>query len=437
MLFYLDNFQSVSPNANQNNRGNRQLERIQQNGGQIPPRMLERLRERFPNLSDDEIKQRVKQMQQQANNRQQRGINENYARELMELHTLGVEGGYTQKDIQEVARAFTGWTIVDPRGYRTAAAKMVGEDGGRSARRIERLAGIAGDVESGEFYFNERQHDKGEKTILGQKIKAGGGMEDGLQVIDILMKHPSTAKFVARKLAVKFVNDNPSEALVNRVAEAFQKSNGDIKATLRALFTSPEFLAAENYRAKIKTPFEVLASAVRTLGAETDGGPVMQALLAKMGEPLYGYQAPTGYPDTAEDWVNTGALLERMNFGLALSANRIPGTKVDLTKFSGRDPDNKEKVMETYLNLVLHGEVTPSTKAILSKQLNQPLPEPKLEASNDDEAMMENAAMRRGNGQGGRRGGQNASNRLLPASGNSEVVKIVGLILGSPEFQRQ
>ena len=439
MLFYLDNFQSVAENNNQNANGRnvRLMERIEKNGGALPPRQRERMKERL-GLTDEQLDQRLKQMQQRAANqkKQRRGINENYARELMELHTLGVDGGYTQKDIQEIARAFTGWTIVDPRGYRRVAAKLGDEEAERGMRGMQRLAGLPDGAESGTFFFNERQHDKGEKTILGQKIPAGGGIEDGLKVIDILVKHPSTAKFIARKLAVKFVSDNPSEELVNRVAAAFQKSNGDVKTTLRALFASPEFFAPENYRAKIKTPFEVLASAIRTLGADTNASPAMQAMLAKMGEPLYGYQAPTGYPDTAEDWVNTGALLERLNFGLAIAANRIPGTRVDLTRFAGKDPDNKEKVMETFLSVVLHGEVSDATKATLKKQLNQTLPEVKLTAVADTEdAMMENASMMQGGGKGRR--GQNGANRLLPASGNPEVIKIVGLILGSPEFQRQ
>jgi uncharacterized protein (DUF1800 family) len=428
MLFYLDNFQSVAENANQNNNRNRRLQRMMETG-RIPERAKERLRAR--GLTDEQIERRFRQMQNQQ--RQRRGINENYARELMELHTLGVDGGYTQKDIGEIARAFTGWTIVDPRGYRRSVGKLIGEEATRTMKSLQRLAGLSADAESGTFYFNERAHDAGEKIVLGQKIPAGGGMEDGLKVIDILVKHPSTARFIARKLAVKFVSDNPSEALVARVAEAFSKSNGDIKTTLRALFASPEFFAAENYRAKIKTPFEVLASALRTLNADTNASPALQAMLAKMGEPLYGYQAPTGYPDTAEDWVNTGALLERLNYGLALAANRIPGTRVDLAKFVGRDPDNKEKVLETFVAVVLHGEVSPATKATLIKQLNQPLPpEPKLDAPQDNEAMLENVAMQ----QGGRR---NAGNqvRLLPPSGNAEIVKILGLVLGSPEFQRQ
>jgi uncharacterized protein (DUF1800 family) len=356
-------------------------------------------------------------------------INENYAREIMELHTLGVDGGYTQKDIQEVARAFTGWTITDPRGYRNAANVTGRADQMRD--RQERQLGLPANTESGKFVFIDQIHDQGEKSILGQKVNEGG-INDGLKVIDILAKHPSTAKFIAKKLAVKFVNDNPSEALVNRIAEAFTKSEGNIKTTLQAIFTDPEFYAAENYRTKIKTPFEVVVSGIRTLGAETNGMAIQQ-MLAKMGEPLYGYQAPTGYPESAEDWVNTGALLERMNFAVALASNRIPGTKVDLSKL-GTGTGEKARLLNDYLAVVLHGEVSEATRSSLMKQLEQPLPEPSM--GNDNAMAMENVAMERPNGQGGmRRQGQQA--RLLPPSGNPEVFKVVGLILGSPEFQRQ
>ena len=435
MLFYLDNFQSVSPNNNQNEnpRAQRLRQILAENKGELPPVVRERIKSEF-NLNDQQIDQRIKQFQNQAKNR--RGINENYARELMELHTLGVDGGYTQKDVQEVARCFTGWTINDARGYRKAGKDLLNDKDQKAMNGLARLAGLPVDADSGTFYFNPKQHDNGEKTVLGQKIPAGGGMDDGLKVIDILVKQPATAKFISRKLAVKFVNDNPSDALVNRMAEAFLKSNGDIKTTLRAMIASPEFFAPENYRAKIKTPFEVMASSLRVLDAETNANPPLQGLLGKMGEPLYGWIAPTGYPDKAEDWVNTGALLERLNFGLALASNRIPGTKVDLTKFTGRDPDDKEKVMNAFLAAILNNEVSPNTRATLEKQLNQPLPEPKLAANSADGETTEMTAMN--NQKADRKLGLNRqANRLLPASGNPEVVKIVGLILGSPEFQRQ
>jgi uncharacterized protein (DUF1800 family) len=429
MLFYLDNFESVSPNAQPNNNagGGRRAQKIQQmiRSGQMTPQLREQIKERF-NLTDEQLDKRLKQMNNQQ--RRTRGINENYAREIMELHTLGVDGGYTQKDIQEVARAFTGWTIVDARGYRRAFTSMATGETNKRAERLMRQAGIPADTPSGTFYFNENWHDGGEKTILGQKVKEGG-IKDGMKVIDLLAAHPSTARFIARKLAVKFVSDNPSEALVKRVADAFLKSKGDIKTTLRAIFTDEEFFAAENYRAKIKTPFELTVSALRALGAETNGGPI-QAMLNKMGEQLYGYQAPTGYPDTAEDWVNTGALLERMNFAVALVANQIPGTRVDLKKFEGKD---KKQILEQAAAALLEGELNPNTKAMLLKQIERPLPETKLETV-DEEDDAETPPMM--SAQGGKNR-MNRQNRLLPPSGNAEVFKIVGLTLGSPDFQRQ
>lgn len=430
MLFYLDNFENVSPNSQNLNRNNAALQKIMRSE-QINPRMRERIK-RQTGLNDAQIDERLRQIRQtspQVNQmRRQRGLNENYARELLELHTLGVDGGYTQQDIIEVAKAFTGWTIADPRGFRTAAAFEIQDKENRRLERLRRQFGIPEDIESGEFYFNERWHEKGTKTVLGQKINEGG-IKDGLKVIDILVAHPSTAKHIARKLAVKFVSDNPNEALIERVAKAFQDSKGDIKATLRALFTDKEFFAPENYRAKIKTPFELAISAIRAIGAETNGSPALLAMLNKLGEYPYGYQAPTGYPDTAEDWVNTGALLERLNYSIALAGNMIPGTRVDLKRFEASE---KSAVLEKAISIVLNGEISPNTKETLLKQIEKPLPEVKSPDEFEDAEM--NAPDMRGQGQGGR---FNRQVRLLPPSGNAEVFKIVSLVLGTPDFQRQ
>jgi uncharacterized protein (DUF1800 family) len=340
MLFYLDNFQSVSPNANAN--ANR----------------------RGP----------LQMLRPQPQQQQRRGINENYARELMELHTLGVDGGYTQKDVQEVARCFTGWTIFQPRGGAAAVNGMMGReiDPGRTP---------------GTFVFTPRMHDDGEKMVLGHKIPAGGGMKDGLMVLDILAHHPSTAKFIATKLVRYFVSDNPPQALVDRVAAAFSKSDGDIRETLKAIFFSNEFNSTEAYRAKIKRPFELVVSAIRAVGADTNGGPGTHQWIARMGEPLYGFQTPNGYSDAAESWVNAGGLLERMNFGLALANNRINGTNVSLSKSNG----DQSKVMDEYLKQLLAGDISAATRETLLKQL-QP---------------------------------------------SDSTTKVVGLILGTPEFQRQ
>ena len=432
MLFYLDNFESVSPNSKGPGNG-QQAERLREllaSGRELPPRMRERLKRQY-GVNDAELDTRLDQMRKNpptAQKRPQRGINENYARELMELHTLGVDGGYTQNDIVEVAKAFTGWTIADPRGYRRSAAQMIKGEENRRLDRLQRIAGVPDDIDSGEFYFNANGHEKGTKTVLGQKIDEGG-LKDGLKVIDLLVDHPSTAKFIARKLAVKFVSDNPSEALVNRVADAFHKSGGDIKTTLRTLFTNKEFFAPENYRAKIKTPFELAISSIRALGAETNGSPAMLAMLRKLGEAPYGYQAPTGYPDRAEDWVNTGALLERLNFAVAVASNRIPGTKVDLKSYEGK---TREQTLDKAVASILNGEVSAATRATLRKQVEQPLPEVKAGSEEADE--VEATDMRAAAQKGGGRGRQG---RLLEPSGNPDVFKAVSLVLGTPEFQRQ
>src|SRR6266542_539708 len=287
MLFYLDNFQSVSPNTQSGLRVGALRQRPPQRDpllGLLLNGRRDRLMDRNPNMRQQQSGANVPKAAANPQ-RQRRGINENYARELMELHTLGVDGGYTQKDVQEVARCFTGWTIFAPRGAGVGTAAMMGEAARENA---------------GSFFFNQRVHDDGEKVVLGQKIPAGGGIKDGLMVLDILAHHPSTAKFIATKLVRHFVSDTPPPSLVAKVTTTYQKSDGDLREMLRTIFFSPEFNSPEAYRAKIKRPFELAISAVRTLGADTNGGPQLHQWIARMGQPLYGFQTPNGYSDTAE-----------------------------------------------------------------------------------------------------------------------------------------
>jgi uncharacterized protein (DUF1800 family) len=227
-----------------------------------------------------------------------RGLNENYAREIMELHTLGVDGGYTQKDVTEVARCFTGWTIRNPRQGQP------------------------------QFLFNERIHDRGEKHVLGHRIK-GGGKNEGDEVIHLLATHPSTARVISYKLARRFVADEPPPALVDRAAEAFRKTNGDIRAVVKTIVTSSEFTSPAARAAKIKTPLEFVVSAVRASGADVDDARVLAQRLATMGMPLYQQQPPTGYKDTADAWVSTSGLLARLNLALDLTGGKVRGVAVD------------------------------------------------------------------------------------------------------------
>jgi uncharacterized protein (DUF1800 family) len=408
MLFYLDNFQSVSPNA------------------QFPQQRPGAARGPLAVLMSNNPQQQRPQQQQRP-----RGINENYARELMELHTLGVDGGYTQKDVQEVARCFTGWTIFQPRGGGAAAAAVMGRDARDSA---------------GKFIFRPFVHDNGEKIVLGHKIPAGGGIKDGLMVLDIVAHHPATAKFIATKLVRRFVADDPPPALVDRVAQTFIKTDGDIREVLKAIFFSPEFNSAAAYRAKVKRPFELAVSAVRTLGADTNGGPQLHQWIARMGQPLYGFQTPNGYSDVAENWVNTGALLERMNFALALVSNRIPGTRVDLSRFVGDMSSKsiaKEKLLDRFVTLIVGGEISPKTRETLLKQLTDqvtlpPMPRTQVSSSgappNPFEAGFQRGIL--GPGVGGPQQQQQVA-RVDTAAIENPLVRIAGLILGSPEFQRQ
>jgi uncharacterized protein (DUF1800 family) len=237
----------------------------------------------------------IRQVQARQNATRRRGLNENYARELMELHTLGVDGGYTQKDVTEVARAFTGWTIENPR-------------------------------EGGGFRFDPRIHDDGEKTVLGRRIAANGGQSDGERVLDLLAAHPSTARFISTKLARRFVSDTPPSALVDRLATRFTATHGDLRAVMGTLLTSPEFLTAETYRAKVKSPLEFVVSAARATGAVLDSTDTRLLLrsLQELGMPLYQCQPPTGYTDAADAWTNSGALVNRMNFALSLASGDRP-----------------------------------------------------------------------------------------------------------------
>jgi uncharacterized protein (DUF1800 family) len=303
----------------------------------------------------------------------ERGLNENYGRELMELHTLGVDGGYTQRDVTEVARCFTGWTIDKPRIY-------------------------------ADFKFDERLHDPDPKIVLGKKIHAGG-MKDGEQVLDLLVHHPSTAKFVSAELARRFVSDNPPPALVNRMAETFQSSDGDIRAVMKTMIWSPEFWSREAYHAKIKTPFELVVSTARALGTDVDTPLSLVQWVGRIGEPLYQCQPPTGYSDKAETWVNTGALLNRLNFSLALAGSRMRGARTDVASLLGADSSADPKAaLDRALQVFLGGQAAPATVATLEKQLDNP---------------------------------QVLRARLDDPRGEADLGVIAGLVLGAPEFQRR
>jgi uncharacterized protein (DUF1800 family) len=233
-------------------------------------------------------------------NAQRRGLNENYGRELLELHTLGVDSGYTQKDVTEVARCFTGWSIDRPNL-------------------------------GGSFKFAERRHDVGEKIVLNVRIPAGGDQKDGEKVLDIVARHPSTAHFISRKLAQRFVADDPPAALVNRMAQTFLKTDGDIRAVMQTMLESKEFWSVGAYKSKMKSPLEVVVSAVRASGGNVDFANALVNQVAQLGEPLYRKIEPTGYSNSSREWMNTAGLMARMNFAVQLSGNQVPGVTIDRT----------------------------------------------------------------------------------------------------------
>jgi uncharacterized protein (DUF1800 family) len=284
MLFFLDNFESVRPDIDANNK----------------------------------------------NRKVKRGLNENYGRELMELHTLGVNGGYTQKDVTEVARCFTGWTIQEPR-------------------------------KGGGFFYDDKLHDKGEKIVLGHVIAAGGGIDDGEQVLDILARHPSTAHFISKQLAQRFVADNPPEPLVHRMAQTFLSSNGNIREVMNTMLNSKEFWSEGAYRAKVKSPFEMVASSARALDAHVIDAWALAGQVGTLGEPLYRKLEPTGYSNLSSEWVNSAALLGRMNFALQLAQNKVESVKVDVSRF-GEDPSEVAKAL-------MFRAMSPQTREAIDKAL--------------------------------------------------------------------
>ena len=403
-----------------------------------------------------------------------RGLNENYARELMELHTLGVDGGYTQRDVIEVARAFTGWTVL-PSGPAREAVE-------RRLEKVRRFGGLGFQVD-GDFLFRADMHDSAAKTVLGRSLAPGRGIEDGEQVLDLLASHPSTARHLSTQLAVRFVSDNPPRALVDRLVATYDRSQGDVRAMLRTLVQSPEFWSRGAVGAKVKSPFELAVSAVRASGARPGSTRPLLGWIARMGEPLYAYQAPTGYPDRADAWVNTGSLLNRMNFGLQFASQRIPGIDVDLPSLhDGPEPESRQAALSTFAALLLPGRDLSATIRLLTPMVSDPAVARRV----DDAAPKESpqAVQARGEGdeemagggggggggaaaagRAGGGGGRPAAGEVGAAAGNpaaapfaaparrqlrGEVVRVarpqhpptaieqvVGVILGSPEFQRR
>jgi uncharacterized protein (DUF1800 family) len=343
--------------------------------------------------------QRQRLLRQPPPNRQRPGLNENYGRELLELHTLGVDGGYTQQDVINVARAFTGWTIKPP-------------------------------ALGGGFIFRPQVHDAGEKIVLGHKLPAGRGMEDAEDVLDILARSPETARFISFKLARRFVSDAPPRALVDHAARVYLQTDGDIREVMRAIITSPEFFSRQAFRSKVKTPFEVVVSAMRALNAAPDSTPRSAQVIGFLGQPIFGHQAPNGWPETGAAWMNTGAILNRINFGMAVAAGRLPGVELralpalDTIRFAPR-----AKQVDVVVATILNGMASPDTRSVLVSGEH-----PLLANGAGGNTVQDMSATMTPAPEGGRQVLSRRSFANLPQL--TGVPQIVGLALGSPEFQR-
>ncbi len=397
MLYYLDNFSSTGINVQK-------------------PRTLMR------NAAN-------KQPLKKAN-----GLNENYAREVMELHTLGVDGGYTQQDVTQAAKILTGWTVYPMGAYGNADAiqKLVDNIGEAGLKQ-------RGFVHEGDFLFTPNRHDNGEKVVLGKTFFANG-YKEGVDLLEMLAHHPSTAKFITKKLAIRFVNDNPPQSLLDKMAKTFMQTEGNIRQVLIIMVSSPEFWSANALREKTKSPFELVISSARALNARIDQPIQLYNWANKMGQRMYAYQAPTGFPDRSQYWINSGALLNRMNFGLAMATGRVPGVRVDLAALNNNhEPESPEAALATYGKLLMPErnlsqtikQITPmlSEKDLVNRVEAAAAKTPQVSKDKEMDTEMNTVAKK---GKGKDRAAQTTAN-----GNNSMLAQVVGVILGSPEFQRK
>ncbi len=412
MLFYLDNFSSMGRNEEMEAIQEKRQARLQKNG---QPGDTAKVKRNKP-----------------------QGLNENYAREVMELHTLGVDGGYTQQDVTEAARILTGWTVYPIADYGQygqlrKTIEKIGED------KLTKL----GFVHEGDFLFAVNKHDDKPKTVLG-KTYAGGGYEEGVTLLKTLANHSSAAKFICKKIAARFVSDNPPRSLVDKMAKSFLSNNGDIKKVLITMVSAPEFWSKAALREKTKSPFEYAISSLRSLHADIKMPVQVNNWITKMGQRLYFYQAPTGFPDKAQYWINTGSLLNRMNFGLALASGKIPGVSFDLAALNNnREPESAEAALRTYAEIILPQRNLETTIKRLTPMVKDPGISIKVNDAANKTAVpaSEEAAMNET-----MTGDMILKEKMKKKkddamqtnfSDNPMLAQVVGIIIGSPEFQRK
>jgi uncharacterized protein (DUF1800 family) len=420
MLYYLDNFTSVAPNT-------------------ATPVVDAMLRQNaLTGMQMDTSMQKVTatKLKQVKNN--QGGLNENYAREVMELHTLGVDGGYTQQDVTQAARVLTGWTIAPMGTYGNGAQGIL-------KRFTPEQLQQRGFVHDGDFFFNMNKHDKGEAVVLSKHFGPDGGYQDGVDLLNLLAHRHATALFISRKLAVHFVSDNPPKSLIDKMAKTFEQKDGDIKQVLIIMVSAPEFWSGNALREKTKSPFELAIGAVRSLNATITQPYQLYNWIARMGEKKYYYQAPTGFPDKGQYWINTGSLLTRMNFGLALASGRIPGVKIDLAALNHHhEPESAEQALVVYSKLIMPERNLDATIKRLTPMLNDPALAVKIDAASAKTAPaannvnMQAAATDTVQKFKPRQAGTSSVLAMQSAAGNNAMLsQVVGVIIGSPEYQRR
>ncbi len=421
MLYYLDNFSSSGTNTNLENNNKKR-------NSQLDGRMQAAMKD-----STSQKAQFIKKLQQA---KKTQGLNENYAREVMELHTLGVDGGYTQEDVTEAAKVLTGWTVY-PMGDNGSTLQNIIEKAGEGT--LEKR----GFVHDGDFLFVPSRHNNQEKIVLGKKFPANGGYQEGVDLLNMLAHHASTAKFICTKLAIRFVNDHPSQSLIDKMAKTFTDQDGDIKQVLLTMVNAPEFWSKESLREKTKSPFELAISTVRSLGADVKQPYQLYNWITKMGQKLYYYQAPTGFPDKGQYWINTGSLLNRMNFGLAITSQQISGIKVNLAAINNNhEPESAEAALITYSKLIMPERNIDETIKRLTPMLNDPELVRKVDAAagkqsqtmdvtNNEDIMIADEMQDQK---------EKISKTALAKSvtdNNTMLARVVGVIIGSPEFQRK
>jgi len=424
MLMYLDNFTSSGTNDPANQSGNDVMM------GDMAS----------ANPKNKKFQAARQKLQANKSKNAKSGLNENYAREVMELHTLGVDGGYTQSDVTQAARILTGWTVspMGDDGYGAAIKKIIDKIGEENLTK-------RGFVRDGDFMFVPTRHDNGEKTVLGRKFAAGGGYDEGVELLKMLAHHQSAAKFISKKIAVRFVSDTPPQSLIDKMAKTFTTSGGDIEDVIKTMVSAPEFWSAKALREKTKSPFELAISAIRGLDAEVTQPYQLYTWINKMGQQMYYYQAPTGFPDRGQYWINTGSLLNRMNFGLALASKRIPGVTFNLAAMNdNHEPESAEAALTIYSKIFMPERKLDATIARLKPMLNDPNLENKVSQAAEKAAppmqmntmANEDANIKNTEKLKGKKAMLNAK-PAEKAGTNTMLSQVVGVIIGSPEFQRK